>query len=94
MLYLRGTDDRLVPDAAWRRMAAERPITTLHVPGPHLLLQANPIGAWAEAVRCADGLEVTSRPLPGFPQGLLIMMNSSARDFLLYDRRCTRDTRD
>ena len=34
-----------------------------------------------------DGLEVTSRPLPGFPQGLLIMMNSSAKDFLLYDWR-------
>jgi 3-phytase len=34
-----------------------------------------------------DGLEVTSRPLPGFPQGLLVMMNSSERDFLLYDWR-------
>jgi 3-phytase len=34
-----------------------------------------------------DGLEVTSRPLPGFPQGMLIMMNSSARDFLLFDWR-------
>ena len=34
-----------------------------------------------------DGLEVTSRPLPGFPQGLLMMMNSSERDFLFYDWR-------
>jgi 3-phytase len=34
-----------------------------------------------------DGLEVTSQPLPGFPQGLLVMMNSSDRDFLLYDWR-------
>jgi len=34
-----------------------------------------------------DGLEVTSRPLPGFPQGLLIMMNSSPKNFLLYDWR-------
>ena len=34
-----------------------------------------------------DGLEVTSRPLPGFPQGLLVMMNASARDFLLFDWR-------
>jgi pimeloyl-[acyl-carrier protein] methyl ester esterase len=46
MLYLRGTDDRLVPDAAWRRMAAARPMTTAHIPGPHMLLQANPVGAW------------------------------------------------
>jgi pimeloyl-ACP methyl ester carboxylesterase len=53
-LYLHGTDDRLVPDAAWRRMTAERPITTLHVPGPHLLLQANPIGAWKAIVEFLD----------------------------------------
>jgi pimeloyl-[acyl-carrier protein] methyl ester esterase len=45
-LYVRGMEDRLVPDAAWRRMAAIRPITTAHVAGPHLLLQANPVGAW------------------------------------------------
>jgi pimeloyl-ACP methyl ester carboxylesterase len=45
-LYLRGTEDRLVPDAAWRRMAALRPMTTEHISGPHLLLQANPVTAW------------------------------------------------
>jgi 3-phytase len=32
-----------------------------------------------------DGLEVTSRTLPGFPNGLLVMMNAGARNFLLYD---------
>ncbi|MEZ5286888.1 MAG: phytase [Vicinamibacterales bacterium] len=30
-----------------------------------------------------DGLDVTSTPLPGFPDGLLVMMNSGPRTFLL-----------
>jgi pimeloyl-ACP methyl ester carboxylesterase len=46
-LYIRGTEDRLVPESAWRRMAAVRPMSIAHVPGPHLLLQANPVGAWS-----------------------------------------------
>ena len=50
VLYLRGTDDRLVPDAAWRRMATARPMTTSHMPGPHMLLQAYPAGAWKATV--------------------------------------------
>jgi pimeloyl-ACP methyl ester carboxylesterase len=33
-LYLRGDDDRLVPESAWQRMAALRPVTTVRVPGP------------------------------------------------------------
>jgi pimeloyl-ACP methyl ester carboxylesterase len=45
-LYVRGTKDRLVTDAAWRLMAAIRPIVTAHIHGPHLLLQVNPQGAW------------------------------------------------
>lgn len=32
-----------------------------------------------------DGLDVTSRPLPGFPHGILVMMNSGAKNFLIYD---------
>jgi 3-phytase len=32
-----------------------------------------------------DGLDVTAKALPGFPRGLLVMMNSSARNFLIYD---------
>jgi len=32
-----------------------------------------------------DGLDVTSAPLPGFPAGLLVMMNSTPRNFQLYD---------
>jgi 3-phytase len=32
-----------------------------------------------------DGLEVTAARLPGFPNGLLVMMNSGPRTFLLYD---------
>ena len=31
-----------------------------------------------------DGLDVTARRLPGFPDGLLVMMNSRAKNFLLY----------
>lgn len=31
-----------------------------------------------------DGLDVTSRPLPGFPRGLLVMMNSGAKNFQIY----------
>jgi 3-phytase len=31
-----------------------------------------------------DGLDVVSAPLPGFPQGLVVMMNSGARNFLMY----------
>lgn len=32
-----------------------------------------------------DGLEVTSRPLPGLPDGLLVMMNSGAKNFLMFN---------
>jgi hypothetical protein len=31
-----------------------------------------------------DGLEVVSTPLPGFPRGLAILMNSAGRNFHLY----------
>ena len=34
-----------------------------------------------------DGLEVVNRPLPGDPDGLLVMMNSTPRNFLLFDWR-------
>jgi 3-phytase len=34
-----------------------------------------------------DGLEVTSRTLPGLAGGMLVMMNSSSRNFLIYDWR-------
>jgi pimeloyl-[acyl-carrier protein] methyl ester esterase len=46
ILYLRGSEDRLVSENSWRRMAALRPISIARVEGPHLLLQANPAGAW------------------------------------------------
>jgi 3-phytase len=32
-----------------------------------------------------DGLDATAAALPGFPAGLLVMMNSGPRNFLLYD---------
>lgn len=31
-----------------------------------------------------DGLDVVAAELPGYPQGLLVMMNSAARNFLLF----------
>jgi pimeloyl-ACP methyl ester carboxylesterase len=55
-LYVRGTEDRLVPESASRRMAAVRPISIVPVPGPHLLLQANPAGAWRAIVPFLDSL--------------------------------------
>jgi 3-phytase len=32
-----------------------------------------------------DGLEVTSTPLPGFPNGLVVAMNSGPKNFALFD---------
>lgn len=32
-----------------------------------------------------DGLDVSAAPLPGLPHGVLVMMNSSAKNFLIYD---------
>jgi 3-phytase len=34
-----------------------------------------------------DGLDVTARALPGFPGGLLVAMNSTGRNYLLFDWR-------
>lgn len=31
-----------------------------------------------------DGIEIMSLPLPGFPRGLMVAMNSEGRNFLLY----------
>jgi pimeloyl-[acyl-carrier protein] methyl ester esterase len=56
MLYVRGTEDRLVPESAWRRMVMTRPMRTARVSGPHLLLQANPAGAWKAIAPFLDSL--------------------------------------
>lgn len=32
-----------------------------------------------------DGLEVTSAPLPGFPKGLMVAMNSGSRNFAMFN---------
>lgn len=55
-LYVRGTEDRLVPESASARMASARPMRIVTVPGPHLLLQANPVGAWRAIVPFLDSL--------------------------------------
>jgi 3-phytase len=31
-----------------------------------------------------DGIEITAEPLPGFPRGLMVAMNSAPKNFLLY----------
>ena len=48
---------------------------------PHLHQSVTIIKTLADAT---DGLEVTSRSLPGFRGGLLVMMNSRAHNFQLY----------
>lgn len=50
LLYLRGTEDRLVPEDALRRITAVAPVRVARVPAPHLLLQAEPQRAW-QAIR-------------------------------------------
>jgi 3-phytase len=40
-----------------------------------------------------DGLEVVTQPLPGFPRGLLVMMNSGPRNFLFYSWQDVEATR-
>ncbi|HST58478.1 MAG TPA: hypothetical protein VLK84_07320 [Longimicrobium sp.] len=54
LLYLRGTEDRLVPEASVRRIAQARPMRIVRIPGPHLLLQAAPAAAWAAIARFVD----------------------------------------
>jgi pimeloyl-[acyl-carrier protein] methyl ester esterase len=57
LLYLRGTDDRLVGDASVEAIRALAPRTVVaRVPGPHLLLQASPAAAWEAIVPFLDGL--------------------------------------
>ncbi len=57
LLYLRGTDDRLVPERCLEEIAGLRPgVEVARIPGPHLLLQAAPaecarrIGAFASGL--------------------------------------------
>lgn len=52
--------------------------------GPHDHSEVRTVVTVSDAT---DGLDVTSRALPGFPHGLLVMMNSSAGNFLFYDWR-------
>ena len=52
ILYLRGTEDRLVPEASLRRVidAASVPVSVARILGPHLLLQVAPEAAWRAVV--------------------------------------------
>lgn len=49
VMYLRGSDDRLVFSSCVRQVVAARPSTTVvRIPGPHLLLQVAPQRSWQE----------------------------------------------
>ncbi len=50
-------------------------------PNPHEHLQTSVLEGGADAT---DGLDATSTPLPGFPRGLIVAMNSRSRNFLYY----------
>jgi pimeloyl-ACP methyl ester carboxylesterase len=52
ILYLRGLDDRLVPETSIAALAAAAsiPVEVARIPGPHLLLQVAPDRSW-EAIR-------------------------------------------
>jgi len=63
-LYVRGTDDRLLPDSAWRRMSRLRPMTVATVAGPHLLLQVNPTAAWDAILPFVESLAPTATSGP------------------------------
>lgn len=70
--------------------------TRLHIyrregaPGnPHDHTEIRTIETRADAT---DGLDVTARPLPDYPMGLLVMMNSGPRNFLLFDWRTVAST--
>lgn len=44
-----------------------------------------PIATLDTTADATDGLDAVSRPLPGFPKGFLVMMNSRPRNFLVFD---------
>jgi pimeloyl-ACP methyl ester carboxylesterase len=51
VLHLRGADDRLVRERSGRRIAESPCVTVARIPGPHLLLQAQPAAAWSAIAR-------------------------------------------
>lgn len=65
VLYLRGTDDRLVPGWCLRQALAARPdMRVERIPGPHLLLQVAPEECWralAELVGPGDRDQMATR---------------------------------
>ncbi|MET0399736.1 MAG: alpha/beta hydrolase [Longimicrobiaceae bacterium] len=70
VLYLRGTRDRLVPEASVQRIAALTSAEVVRIAGPHLLLQTAPAEAWAAisefTARCGAAErqdEADSRPV-------------------------------
>jgi pimeloyl-ACP methyl ester carboxylesterase len=51
IMYLRSTEDRLVPDSCCQRMTALRTVSVVRLSGPHLLLQTRPMDAWNSITR-------------------------------------------
>lgn len=55
MLYLRGSGDRLIPASTGRRLTAQAGQATLvDIPGPHLLLQAQPAACLQAIIEFCD----------------------------------------
>lgn len=60
ILYLRGTADRLVPDSAFRAIAAIIPSAKRReIPGPHMLIQASPVEVWRATIEFASTLRTS-----------------------------------
>jgi len=43
------------------------------------------LGAFSGGADETDGIDLCARPLPGFPNGIFVAMNSKDRNFLVYD---------
>ena len=58
ILYLRASEDRLVPRTASQEIASLKPETHVQeIPGPHLLLQANPKAAASAVLQFLESLD-------------------------------------
>jgi pimeloyl-ACP methyl ester carboxylesterase len=58
LLYLRGSQDRLVSSRSWKQVVRNQPSTrVVQIAGPHLVLQVAPEACWRAISEFADGLE-------------------------------------
>jgi pimeloyl-ACP methyl ester carboxylesterase len=62
VLYLRGMDDRLVPERSVAEVAGAVQARVVRIPGPHLLLQTRPEAAWAAIGPFLAGITAAPHP--------------------------------